>query len=75
MVGSTITESGIGLALLEKAMDFVKPGGAIFFQSMEENEDCNAVMQVAFRQGMNLSAYFEDDTFGIHCHYYKFCRT
>lgn len=74
MVGSTITESGIGLALFEKALGFVKTGGSIYFQSMEEDEDCNAVMQAAFRRGLKLSAFFKDDTFGIHCHYYKFDR-
>lgn len=74
MVGSTITESGIGLELLEKAMGFVRPGGSVYFQSLEENEDCNAVIQTAFHQGMKLAAFFEDDRYGIHCHYYKFER-
>lgn len=74
MVGSTITESGIGLVLFEKVLGFVKPGGSVYFQSMEEDEDCNGVIQAALCKGLKLSAFLEDDTFDIHCHYYKFMR-
>ncbi len=31
MVGSTAIEGGLGTALPEKAMDFVKKGGAYYF--------------------------------------------
>lgn len=72
MVGSTALESGIGNELLEKAITFVKTGGAIYYQSLDENEDCNAVLQAAYRHGMKLTAYFEDSSYGYLAHYYKF---
>ncbi len=74
MVGSTLLEGGIGLALLEKAMSFVKPGGAIYYQSLDAQENCNAVIQAAYGQGLTLEAIFEDSAYGFHCHYYKFSR-
>lgn len=72
MVGSTAIESGDGLALLAKAISFVEDGGAIYYQSLDEKEDCNAVMLTAFQNGMSLSAFVEDNAYGFRCHYYKF---
>lgn len=74
MVGSTVIEGGIGLALLEKAISFVKAGGTIYYQSLDEKEDCNTVLQTAYRNSMRLAAFFEDDAYGFLCHYYKFER-
>ncbi len=74
MVGSTVVEGGIGLALLEKAMSIVKVGGAIYYQSLDEREDCNTVVQTAFGQGLRLEAILEDHAHGFCCHYYKFSR-
>ncbi len=74
MVGSTVVEGGIGLALLEKAMRLVKVGGAIYYQSLDERENCNTVVQTAYRQGMDLEAIVEDNAYGFCCHYYKFSR-
>ncbi len=75
MVGSTVMEGGTGLALLEKAMGFVKSGGAIYYQSLDEKEDCNQVLQAAWRQGLKLDAMLADNSHGFFCHYYKFSRS
>ncbi len=75
MVGSTLRESGSGFGLLETAMGFVKTGGSLYFQSIESTENCSDVIQLAFRHGLKLAAFWEDDTYGIHCRYYKFDRT
>ncbi len=72
MVGSTAMESGDGMTLLAKASRFIKDGGAIYYQSLDENEDCNVVMQTAFQCGMSLAAFTEDNAYGFRCHYYKF---
>ncbi len=74
MVGSTITEGKVGLSLLEKTMTFVKDGGTLYFQSLDEKVDCNAVLQAAYRHGMKLAAFFQDNAYGFSCHYYKFDR-
>lgn len=72
VVGSTAMESGAALALLEQAIRFVKADGSLYYQSIDENEDCNAVLQTAFRNGMKLAAFLEDDSYGFRCHYYQF---
>lgn len=72
MVGTTAAESGDGIALFVKASGFVKEGGAIYYQSLDGKEDCNAVIQTAFQCGMSLAAFAEDDSYGFCCHYYKF---
>lgn len=74
MVGSTVMESDDGLLLLERAMQFVKPGGDMYYQSLDEAEDCNAVIQAAFRHGMKLEAFLEDKAYGFSARYYKFAR-
>ncbi len=71
MVGSTLTESGKGLSNLEKAMAFVKPGGALYYQSLDSQEDCNSILQCIYRHGLKLDAYVEDNAYGFCCHYYK----
>lgn len=75
MVGSTVMESGVGLSLLKKAISFVKTGGALYYQSLDKTEDCNATIRMALKHGMCLNAFCEDDTYGFHCHYYQFRRS
>lgn len=72
MVGSTAAESEDAPALLEKAMDFVREGGALYYQSLDATEDCSSVLQAAFRRGMTLDAFLTDDAYDMHCQYYKF---
>lgn len=72
MVGSTTMESGDGMALLAKASGFIKEGGAIYYQSLDDREDCNVVMQTAFQCGMSLAAFAEDNAYGFRGCYYKF---
>ena len=72
MVGSAVIESGMGIALVEKAISFVKEGGAMYYQSLDKKEDCNEVLQAAYRHGMKLAEFLEDNAYGFIGHYYKF---
>lgn len=74
MVGSTLMESNTGLALLEHVFTFLKPGGSIYYQTLDENEDCSQVIKTAFRNHLRMQAYLEDKAYGFHCHYYKFVK-
>lgn len=74
MVGSTLIEGRIGVSLLEKAISFVTEGGSLYYQSIDETEDCNSIIQIAFHNGMRLGAFLEDHSHGFHCHYYKFIK-
>lgn len=72
MVGTTGFESKNSLALLTHAFRFVKKGGALYYQSMDQDENCSAVIQTAFGQGMTLGTFQEDNSYGFHCRYYQF---
>lgn len=72
MVGTTAMESNDGIALLTHASTFVKVGGAIYYQSLDENENCGAIIKASFQCGLTLGAYMEDRAYGFCCHYYKF---
>lgn len=72
IVGSTAMESGAGAALLAKASGFVKSGGAIYYQSLDDKEDCNVIIQTAFQCGMSLEAIFQENAYGFRGSYYKF---
>ena len=74
MVGSTAVESKMGLKILEKAMDLVKTGGALFYQTLDENEDMGLTMQTAMKKGMKPGAFEKDCVYGMVGHYYKFRR-
>lgn len=75
MVGTTGIESKHALTLLTHAFHFLKKGGMFYYQSMDQNEDCSAVIRIAFDQGMALSAFEEDDAYGFHCRYYQFKKS
>ena len=72
MVGSTVRESKIGLDILKRAMDLVKPGGALYYQTLDENEDMGLTMQTAMRKGVKPEAFEKDCAYGMVGHYYKF---
>ena len=72
MVGTTAIESGDDMALLAKASEFVKNEGALYYQSLNEIENCNVVIQTAFQNGLALAAFAEDHSYGLHGRYYKF---
>lgn len=60
------------VALLAKVSEFIKVGGLIYYQSLDDSENCNEVIKKAFQCGMSLNAFNEDNEYGFRCHYYKF---
>lgn len=74
MVGTTGKESGDSMKLLEKAFSFVKPGGCVYYQSLDEAEDPGTVIETALGCGMRLCTLLEDDAYAFRCRYYKFER-
>ena len=72
MVGTTVMEGKIGLQLLEKGFALVRDGGNMYYQSLDAEEDCNFVLQTAYRCGMKMMAFFDETRYGIHARYYKF---
>ena len=74
MIGSTAKESNSAIALFQKAVSLVKPGGSLYYQSLDGNEDSNQIIKTAFANNMQLSTFLEDHAYGFKCHYYKFCK-
>ena len=71
-VGTTGIESGDGLALLQKAASFLKPGGCLYYQTLDVNEDCNDTVLHALSCGLKLQNMMRDTAYGITAHYYRF---
>lgn len=74
MIGSTARESDLAIALFQKACSLVKPGGSLYYQSFDENEDSNQIIKAAFTNNMQLSTFLEDHSYNFRCCYYKLCK-
>ena len=72
MVGTTGLESGGAGALLEKACSFVKKGGALYYQTLDGQEDCDSTLRIVFQCGMRLTAMHQDMAYSFTAYYYKF---
>lgn len=74
VVGSTERESGQGPALLERAMELVAPGGALYYQTIDGGLDVHDAAILAGRRSMKLTAYEHDPARGFDCRYYWFLK-
>lgn len=74
MIGSTAKESNSAIALFQKACSLVKPGGSLYYQSLDGNVDSNQIITAAFANNMHLSAFLEECAYGFRCYYYEFCK-
>lgn len=74
MVGTTGMESGDSMSLLEKVSHLVKTGGSVYYQTLDEKEDCNHVFCLAHRLGLQIGAYEEDRAHGFCARYYQFVK-
>lgn len=75
LVGSTVTESGLGLRLLERAMTFLKPGGRLFYQSIgPEPESMDDVTRLAHRMGLSVSFYEAEKVDDLYCAYWAITK-
>ena len=74
VVGSTERESGQGPALLERAMERVDSGGALYYQTIDGDLDIHDAAVIAGRRDMKLTAYEHDPAWGFDCRYYWFLK-
>ena len=72
VVGSTERESGQGCALLERAMELVARGGALYYQTIDGGLEIQDAALIAGRWAMKLTAYEHDPAWGFDCRYYRF---
>ena len=71
MIGSTRMESGLFDHILRKAMGMVKPGGAIFYQTLDREETKEAFIKICETNSFQLEAYLIDTMYGYKAQYYK----
>lgn len=71
MVGSTRLESGLFESILERLFSLLKPGGCLYYQSIAQDEDAEAVKTLCRRNGLQVENYLQEKPFGRPYHYWK----
>ena len=71
MTGSTRMESGLFESILEKLFTFLKPGGSLFYQSLDPREEAAAVEALCQGQGFRVEKYLLDTRYGRKAQYWK----
>lgn len=74
MVGSTRMESGLHEQILEKALSFLKPGGSLFYQTLDKREDSRWISVLCRRIGVRTEKYLLDSAHGICAQYWKLAK-
>lgn len=71
MIGSTVRESGLGAAIVEKALSMVRPGGCLYLQTLFVDEGDCLVQAVCKRCGAAVTAHLHDTAHGFDAQYWK----
>lgn len=74
MVGSARLESGLFETIIEKAFSFLKPGGSLYYQSLDENETKESVVALSEKNKMRIDNYILDTTYGFKAQYWKITK-
>lgn len=74
MVGSTRLESGLYEGILEKVFSFVKPGGSLYYQSLDREEPRERFSALCGKNGMAVDRYLLDEAYGFRAQYWKVTR-
>ncbi|MBD5161366.1 MAG: methyltransferase domain-containing protein [Oscillibacter sp.] len=71
MVGSARMESGLHEEILAKAVSFLKPGGSLYYQSLDKDETEEWVTAFCSRNAVRTGAYLLDINYGFKAQYWK----
>ena len=71
MVGSARMESGLHEEILAKAVSFLKPGGSLYYQSLDKDETEEWVTAFCARNAVRTEAYLLDINYGFKAQYWK----
>ncbi|MBR2402098.1 MAG: class I SAM-dependent methyltransferase [Lachnospiraceae bacterium] len=74
MVGSARLESGLFETIIEKAFSFLKPGGSLYYQSVDKNEAKESVIALCEKNKMQIDNYLLDTTYGFKAQYWKITK-
>lgn len=71
MIGSTRMESGRYDDILRKVFSLVKPGGSLYYQTLDPQERPEEFRELAEKSGFSIQAYLLDGSYGFHAQYWK----
>lgn len=74
MVGSTRLETGLFAPVMERLFRFARPGGAVYYQSLDPAEEKSAVEALCAKNGMRAERYEFDGSYGCSAHYWKLTK-
>ena len=74
MVGSTRMESGLYESILEKALSFLKNGGSLYYQTLDEAETKEAMVALCEKNDIKIDNYFLDPNYGFNAQYWKITK-
>ena len=74
IVGSTRLESGLYQDFLCKVMRFLKKGGSMYYQSLDENENMDDFIKICEENALKIENYFCDLSYGFKAQYWKITK-
>ncbi len=74
MVGSTRRESGLHENILTKAISFLKPGGSLYYQTLDAEESKDWMATFCEKYNINPEAYLLDTAHDIRAQYWKLTK-
>lgn len=74
MVGSARLESGLHEEILAKAVSFLKPGGSLYYQSLDKNETGDWVRAFCEKGTAAVDAYLLDTAYNFKAQYWKLTK-
>ena len=74
MVGSTRMESGLYETIIEKALSFLKSGGSLYYQTLDETETKEDMAALCEKNNMKVEHYLLDASYGFQAQYWKITR-
>lgn len=74
MVGSTRMESGLFGEILNMLFALLKPGGSLYYQSLDPKEDRGAVEALCLESGLRPEKYEHDTGYGRSARYWKIVK-
>lgn len=75
MVGSTRMESGLYESMIEKALSFLKSGGSLYYQSLDEAEAKEDMDAVCGKNNVRIDNYLLDACYGFKAQYWKITKS
>ena len=71
MIGSARQESGLYEEIINKVISLVKPGGCLYYHTLDDNEDYDIFNKICLSNHALIDKYASDDKYGISSKFFK----